>query len=163
VRPVVVGDARAAVGDPLLNTAVIAVVGILAIAFLPWWRSPGSGAAGSGIGEAPMALTHALERRLLPGQRLFNAQPLGSWLEFALPQDRVFVDSRIEIYPSSVWNQYLAVSLGRSDWEAVLRRWRVDVIIASRRDQAWLIPQVRRADGWTRLYSDANYVAFRRA
>jgi hypothetical protein len=155
-------DSRAAIGNPLLNTGIVVVVAILAIAFLPWWRAAGSGASGAGIGDAPTNLTAALRRQLPPNERLFNPQPLGSWLELALPRDRVFVDSRIEVYPPSVWDQYRAVSLGRSDWESILDRWKVDAVIASRRDQAWLIPRIRRDQRWAQIFSDLEYVAFKR-
>jgi hypothetical protein len=156
-------DSKAAAGIPLLNTAIVGVVVVLAIAFLPWWRAGGAGVSGAGIGDAPQALTAAIRRTLPPNERLFNPQRVGSWLEFALPEDRVFVDSRIEIYPASVWRDYSAVSLGRSDWRAILDRWKVDAVIASREDQRWLIPQILRDTGWKLIFRDASFLAFRRA
>jgi hypothetical protein len=155
-------DSKASAGIPLLNAAIVGLVALLAVAFLPWWRGGGAGISGGGISDAPRELTVSLRRTLPLHARLFNPQRVGSWLEFALPGDRVFVDSRIEIYPASVWRQYSAVSLGRSDWKAILDRWNVDVAIASREDQKWLIPQILRDPGWKLIFRDASFLAFRR-
>ena len=56
------------------------------------------------------------------------AQPWGSWFEYALPSDTVFVDSRIELFPSSVWEEYVAVRAGRVGWQDTLDRYGVDAI-----------------------------------
>ena len=59
---------------------------------------------------------------------MFNAQIWGSWFELVLPRNPVFVDSRIEVFPASVWGDYLAVSSGRQGWQRILQRWRVRAV-----------------------------------
>ena len=51
-----------------------------------------------------------------PGDRLFNPQPWGSWFEFAVPDLPVAIDSRIELFPAQVWDDYAAVVGGREGW-----------------------------------------------
>ena len=51
------------------------------------------------------------------------------------------VDSRIEIFPQTVWDDYFTVSNGREGWERVLDRWNVRVLILNP-DQAEGLLQV---------------------
>ena len=41
----------------------------------------------------------------------------------------VFVDSRIELFPTSIWDEYLAVGGAREGWQARLDRWDVDGVV----------------------------------
>jgi hypothetical protein len=87
---------------------------------------------------------------------MFNAQRWGSWLEFAVPENRVFVDSRIEVTPDSVWGDYAVVSFGQEGWQQVLDRWGIRVVVASPDQQRDLIPRIRRDPAWRVLYRDAD-------
>ena len=55
-----------------------------------------------------------------PGDHVFNPQPWGSWFEFALPDLPVGIDSRIELFPASVWDAYEDVIAGVDGWQAQL-------------------------------------------
>ena len=48
-----------------------------------------------------------------PGSRLFVSQTYASWFEFALPSMPVFVDSRIELFPTAIWDDVLRRSVPR--------------------------------------------------
>jgi hypothetical protein len=91
---------------------------------------------------------------------MFNPQLWGSWFEFAFPEHPAFVDSRIEVFPDRVWEDYDAVSAGREGWQGVLDRWGIDVVVAERRQQAALIPFILQDPGWRLVHRDADGMIF---
>jgi hypothetical protein len=121
------GPARLMIG------ALMAVIVILA----PWFRGSDSTMF---LTQAPPGLTDAV-RALPSGSRLMTHQPWGSWFEFAVPDDPVFVDSRIEIVPKTIWQDYGEVGFAGAGWKEVLDRWQVDAIVAP---ASWeLLPYLR--------------------
>ncbi|HZD18735.1 MAG TPA: hypothetical protein VE669_11390 [Actinomycetota bacterium] len=142
-------------------SAIAAALLLLGILLLPWWRSalPFTGTRPL-LSEAPAGVGDELERILEPGEGLFNAQNWGSWIEFALPAHPVFVDSRIEVFPEDVWDDYVAVSSGRSDWEEILDRWEIRVVAAKRTQQEELIPLIREDADWSTAYEDGDGFVF---
>jgi hypothetical protein len=152
---------RAAGTDlPAANMAVAALLVVLGVAFLPWWRSGGSANATRLLADAPQGVTRALRGALGPGDRPFNPQIWGSWLEFSFPDHRWFVDARIEVFPVPVWRDYDRVSGGIEGWQAILHRWGVTVVVVDRRQQAALIPRILRDPGWRLVYEDAEGLVF---
>ncbi len=112
--------------------------------------------------DAPVALTNELGHVLSPGDRIFNVQRWGSWFELSLPDNPVFVDSRIELFPGHVWNDYLSVSNGKEGWDDILDRWGVRAVAANRDQQALLIRLLERDPRWRLVYSDDEGVIFLR-
>lgn len=170
ILPVVVGllpprpSRQAGDGPSRANGAIVAGVLAVGVLFLPWWRGMLPIIGGRPLlAEAPTGISSRLEEILRPGEGLFNAQNWGSWLEFSLPGHPVFVDSRIEIFPEDVWEDYIAVSSGRSDWEEILDRWDLRVVAAQRGQQAALIPLMRRHPGWRTAYEDGAGAIFVRS
>lgn len=150
-------------GVPPLNRAIAALLVVLFLLFLPWWRgriplSPSTPL----LDEAPLGITRFLARTLHSGDRIFNAQIWGSWLEFALPQNPVFADSRIEVLPESVWSQYSDISRAKDGWQELLDRWRVVAVVAHREQQRALIPVIRTDPRWHLAYKDRDGYVFTR-
>lgn len=58
--------------------------------------------------ETPVAAVEYL--RAHPGGRLFNEMGYGSYLIWALPEQGVFVDPRVELYPYEQWQDYLRIT-----------------------------------------------------
>jgi hypothetical protein len=133
------GTARLMIG------ALLTVIVILA----PWFR--GSSYTTFLI-QAPPGLTDAV-LTLPAGSRLMTHQPWGSWFEFAVPDDPVFVDSRIEIVPKTIWQDYGEVGFAGAGWKEVLDRWQVDAIVAP---SSWELLPYLRADTteWREITSD---------
>jgi hypothetical protein len=158
------GEPRDDRSKSITNTVVVLVVVALGVTFLPWWRDRTPIGPSTGlVSDAPAALTNHLSRLLAPGQRIFGPEAWGSWIELQLPRNPTFVDSRIEVFPSAVWRDYVDVSNGQQGWQGILDRWNVDVVIAERGEQALLIPIIRRDPGWKLVYEDEKGVAFVRA
>jgi hypothetical protein len=151
-------------GNPRINVAIAAMLVILGISFLPWWRGHDRETPSRAtLGDAPLGVTRSLRENLRPWERMFNPQIWGSWLELSFPRNPVFSDSRIEIFPPSVWSQYLDISLGRQGWQRILDRWNIRVVVANRQQQAELIPLIRRDPGWRLVHQDRRGLVFVRA
>jgi hypothetical protein len=96
--------------------------------------------------DAPETLVDATRRDLAPGSRLFVYQPFASWFEYSLPQDPVMVDSRIELFPASVWRDYDLVVGARDGWDRVLDRYGIRAVVLP--PGAVLVRELSRAWGW---------------
>jgi hypothetical protein len=151
---------RSNLGMPALNTALAAMLLVVGIAVSPWWRANGN--YKELLGDAPINITQQLRHTLLPGDRIFAAQRWGSWFEFQLPENPVFVDTRFELFPARVWQDYATVSHGLLGWERVLDRWDVEAVVVSSTQQQQLIPVIERAQSWQLVYRDGDGYLFAR-
>ena len=148
-----------ATGTPLmrkLNVVVAGAIILTGVVLLPVWRpiDPDLGTPQGVVGVAPPGITAALRDVARPGDRVFNPQPWGSWFEFELPDLPVAVDSRIEIFPASVWDDYQAVLDGVDGWQARLDEWDVKFVVVAKKD-ADLATRLDAA-GWRTVYTDAD-------
>jgi hypothetical protein len=89
-----------------------------------------------------------------PGDHLWVDQVWGSWFEYRLPDRLLFVDSRIELFPQSVWTDYLDAANGRAGWQSILDRWDVDVAVLSDGQSGELLERIAHDAGWQRTYSN---------
>jgi hypothetical protein len=135
------------------------VVGVSLITF-PFWGKTGADPPARLVSPAPREITDAVRANLAPGDHMFNAQRFGSWFELALPDRPVFVDSRIEAFPASVWSDYVAVSDGREGWQTILDDRQVRVVVADREEQTLLIPLIQRDPAWRLVLDDADGLVF---
>jgi hypothetical protein len=140
-----------------LNAAVAAALVAVGVALLPAWRpiDPGTGAPPGVLTDAPPGITAALRAIAGPGDRILNPQPWGSWFEYALPEARVAVDSRIEFFPPEVWREHEAIYAGADGWQAILERW-APTIIVGELDAAFV--RRLRAVGWSEVARDSDGV-----
>jgi hypothetical protein len=160
---------RERVDPPLIRrlNAIVAVAVVAAgIALLPGWRpiERGLDAPSGVVGTAPPGITAALRDLATPADRLFAPQPWGSWFEFALPATPVFVDSRIELFPVAVWDDYDTVTDGGDGWSETLDRWGVTLVVAvDRLGRTPLSERLRTDAGWREVYADEDGRIFVRA
>ena len=133
-----------------LNLALVGVIGIATVLALPWWRptEPLAGRQGL-LSYAPSDLAVALRGVVRPGDRVFVPQAWASWFEWAVPDARYFLDSRFELYPAAVWQDYGTIANDASGAGAVLDRWSVDTVVAP--DPAGTAPA-----GWSRITSEGD-------
>ena len=108
-------------GSPVLNLAVVLTVAVGAVVVLPWWRTPEPGGSSPLLEQAPEGVAAAVEAVSHPGDHVWIDQVWGSWFEYRTPDRPVFVDSRIEIIPKDVWDDYGQVGFAGADWREVLR------------------------------------------
>jgi hypothetical protein len=145
------------------NLAVALVICAIGVLALPWWRAePPNAGVTPLLTDAPEGVTHALLTRAKPGDRLFAPQQLGSWFEFAAPSAPVFVDSRVELFPASIWDDYLAAAAGGANGRSILDRWHV-TLVATTPDALQPLTATLRSDAsWSVLYDAADGTVFAR-
>ena len=152
---------RPRLGNPSMNLAVAAAVLLVVVVVVP--RDDHTFTGTELLTERPVALTDQVAQRLHPGARLFVSQVWGSWFEFALPSMPVFVDSRIEVTPGSVWNQYFALSSAQEGWQQILDDYGVDGAVLKESQSASLIAHMQTDPGWTLAYHDEDGYLFVRS
>ena len=149
-----------------LNAVVAGVLVLAAVALLPFWRpqGPGLDAPLGVVGTAPPGITLELRKLATAGDRLFAPQPWGSWFEFALPQTPVFIDSRIELFPVSVWDDYDTIVDGGDGWQQTLDDHGVTIVVAAK-PAGTSQPTDPLADDprWRQVYADDDGRIFVRA
>lgn len=101
------------------------------------------------------------ELRAHPGGRLFNDLTFGSYLIWAVPEQPVFVDPRLELYPEALVEDYGAIGDGR-DAVSLLARYGVDRAFISRARQPRLSAALRHDGAWAREYADDDAEIWRR-
>jgi hypothetical protein len=75
----------------------------------------------------------------------------------------VAIDSRIEVFPRSVWDDYATVSSAGADWLAILDRWGVTMVATSRDGDGRLAAALAANAGWHQVYADADGILFVRS
>jgi hypothetical protein len=143
-----------------LNGLIAGLLVVIGIALLPIWRPIDSGTmTPSGVlTDAPSGITAALRDLARPGDRIFNAQPWGSWFEYALPDARYAIDSRIDFFPSTVWQDYETVEAGADGWSRILGTTNVSLVVLKAPSDAMI--ERLTAAGWDLRYEDGEGAIF---
>ena len=139
-----------------INAAITVLLVVVGVVILPIWRpvDAGTGTPAGVVSFAPPGVTEALHDLVRPGDRIFNPQRWGSWFEYALPAAFVAVDSRIEIFPAAVWDDYESVAAGTDGWVQRLEAWAVDIVVTDRSQES--LGDRLEVSGWTQVYADAD-------
>ncbi len=96
-----------------------------------------------------------------PGGRLFNDMAYGSYLIWALPAPQVFVDTRVELYPLALWEDYLALGEARA-YRTLIAQYGIDRALLSRSRQAPLVAALAADPAWIVEYEDRYSILYRR-
>jgi hypothetical protein len=139
-----------------LNLGIAGVFVLAGVAFLPLWTpiDPRLNAPRDFLTWAPPGITATLRNLSVPGDRVFNPQEWGAWFEYEIPTILVAMDSRIELYPAEVWEDYDGVIAGKEGWEDRLASWGVTIAVMAKRDQE--MADRLAAIGWRSVYSDKD-------
>jgi hypothetical protein len=109
--------------------------------------------------ETPIAATTYL--RTHPGGRLFAEMGYASYVIWAVPGQQTFVDPRMELFPSTVWADYGAMSSGDGAIE-LADRYGIDRILLSTLTQPGLSAALRASSRWALEYEDEAAQVWRR-
>jgi hypothetical protein len=154
---------RSTPGSPALNAALLGILLLLLAIGLPWVKPallPPS--VGSLLSEdTPVAAVAAIEQQPGRPERLFHAMSHGSYLIWAAPQQKVFIDPRIELYPFEQWVDYINLGQGNNVSE-LLAKYRFDGLLLSTSEQEGLIDVIRNDPAWQERYRDEHSVYYRR-
>jgi hypothetical protein len=152
--------ARRSDGLERINAVIVAALVVACVLLLPAWRpsDPGLNAPSGVVGHAPPGVTAALRDIARPADRLLNPQPWGSWFEFAMPDVVVAIDSRIEVFPPEVWEDYETVTGGGEGWSEILDRWGVTIVVVPAEDEAFA--ERLSGAGWRAEFQDDDAIVF---
>ncbi len=94
--------------------------------------------------------------------RMLNEYTWGGYLIWALPEHKVFVDGRSDVYEwTGVLNDFAAWALLQTDSRSLLEKYQVDFCLLSREvPMAHVLPLL---PGWKMIYSDNRSVIFTRS
>ncbi|MFN3323357.1 MAG: hypothetical protein ACK5AZ_07670 [Bryobacteraceae bacterium] len=97
----------------------------------------------------------------LAGSRVLTSDEWSDYLLFRFyPQQRVFVDGRSDFYGPEIGKQYVRAVHGAPDWEEILDRHRVEVVMSS---PEWALTSLlRRNPGWRLVEAGEEAVLFER-
>jgi hypothetical protein len=109
---------------------------------------------------APQDLLDAARLYAPPGTHVYTSQVYSSWTEFSAPDLPVMVDSRIEIFPTDVWDDYFTVTNGGAGWREVLDRWDVNVVIAHPEQSEALLAVIGTDPEWREVFHDQEGSVF---
>ncbi len=98
------------------------------------------------VGAASYLNTH-------PGGRLFNEIGYGSYLIWATPEQPVFIDPRVELYPYEQWLDYTRIGQGVRSLE-LLKKYDVNRVLLDSELQEELLRVLERAENWYCEYAD---------
>jgi hypothetical protein len=161
VAAIVAANAMTRLRDPALlrraersaahGVVVVALVILVALGLIARSGTDPRTGGPSLLSYAPQRLVEAAERGGTHGTRAFVSQVYGSWVEFSAPGFSVAVDSRIELFSEEDWSSYFAISDGRADWEHLLDRWDVDVLILHPGQAQGLLSVIAGSRRWRRV------------
>jgi hypothetical protein len=99
----------------------------------------------------PVAATEYLKTH--PGGHLFNEMGYGSYLIWEIPEQGVFVDPRVELYPYDQWTDYIRINNG-TNYDEILAKYGVDRILLDKKLQPELAMQITKDVIWELEYDD---------
>jgi hypothetical protein len=154
------GRARRGDQGSRLNALVAGILILAGVALLPMWRPLGLAGIPNGVlAYAPQGITQRLvlfNDLNSHAATVWNPQVWGSWLEFAVPGELVAVDSRIELFPTNLWNDVDRVSSGSPGAIPILDRYHPDFVVVERPDQTVLERALGAAPAWACIYQDVD-------
>jgi hypothetical protein len=103
--------------------------------------------------EDELEVVHARLTDLAPKGRIFTRMEWGAYLTWSFaPNYQVFMDTRIEIFPDKIWQQYATLTQGQAGWEKILDDYGVDFLIldGAYHGRTGLLPRVQESTGWQR-------------
>jgi hypothetical protein len=135
----------------------LGAVGVLAVLFAVTAAGQDPVDASSYPEETVAALTR--DGVLTPQTRMAHQDFVGNYLELKLGTEQpVFIDDRVDMFPTSLSDDYRDLLAGNPGALAILDRWRIDVVLWA--DDRALVEILRVSGGWTERSHEDGYVVF---
>ncbi|MFL5804012.1 MAG: hypothetical protein ACJ8CR_19985 [Roseiflexaceae bacterium] len=154
------GPARRPAGSPVLNAVLIGLLALLLVLGLPWVKPsldlpPEVGALLTE--DTPVAAVERLRTEPERPRHLFHSEGYGSYLIWAAPEQPVFIDTRIELYPYQQWADYINLGQGNNVAE-LLQKYAIDGLLLNKQRQERLVAVMRADPAWMLRYEDAQTI-----
>lgn len=139
---------------PWLAYPTAALLAVLAVAALPFWRgSLPLAPAQRALTPPDMPWGAADALAAVPPRRVFSDMQWASYLAWRLPADRnLFIDTRFELFPPEQWEQYGIISGGLAP--GLLNELGVGAVLAHHERQGPLVAWLRQQPDWRPLFED---------
>jgi hypothetical protein len=158
----------------LVNTVLASLIVLLPLSVQPpfkslWPLPPVFAGLGPEVANGPLvsaftpvqAAAWLQEHPLPPGARVFNDQGYGSYLIWATPAIKVYVDPRVELYPLPEWLRYKRI-VAACNYNRELQELGVTHLILDRAGQPSLIDALETDSAWQQLYDDPQTIIYAR-
>jgi hypothetical protein len=145
------GTERPRIGHLVVVGGLVA----LAVVFSPWTRPQLLD------DDTPVAAAAYLRDHDLPGNML-NSQHYGSYLEWAAAARPTFLDSRIELFPPGLWDDYQRLVAAQPGWAALTDRYDIGHVVLDAGRHEPLRRALEGAAGWELVHRDARAVVYAR-
>lgn len=146
-------------GSAGLNRVFAGLLLILVIAVNPWLRPLwGEGQLAALVEDEPIGAVAYLAHHPDPPHRLFNDMSYGSYLPWALPEQKSFIDPRFELFPLEQALDYGLLIEGH-EVERLTQQYGFDAFLIDRTVAPRLEAALER-DGWVATYSDDEAAVF---
>jgi hypothetical protein len=96
-----------------------------------------------------------------PGGKIFNEMGYGSYLIWALPEQGVFIDPRVELYPYEQWEDYIRITNG-AQYNELLEKYGVDRILLDTELQSELARVLKKDPTWELEYESERTELWRK-
>jgi hypothetical protein len=141
---------------PIVNATMI----LASLAAIVWGFPTAASLEAQVRKESPVAAVDYIRQAHLPGPML-NAYEFGGYLIWALPQEKVFIDGRADVYDwAGVFAEYGRWATLSEDPNAMLDKYGVRLCILEK--DAPLAQVIPHLTGWRKTYSDDVAVVFTR-
>ncbi len=111
------------------------------------------------LNSYPVKALDAVQHQGLLGRHLLTDDAIGGYVILAYwPEQKVFIDDRYDMYPKSVISAFFALEDGAANWQHILNRYKIDVILWVRQEP--LSQYLAQSKDWHRTYRDKNYVVY---
>jgi hypothetical protein len=97
----------------------------------------------------------------LPGN-LWSDFSFSTYMAYALPERKLFTTNRIEDFSTEQIEDYFRISSAEFDWESVLRKYEINLVIPSIQEQPALIRALSLSENWKQVYQDDRAMIFTR-
>jgi hypothetical protein len=145
-------------GLPAMNWVLIGILSLLLLLGLPWVKPALDLPPELGNlldADTPVAATAFMRADVQQPERLFHAMSAGSYLIWAAPEQSVFIDPRIELYPMEQWHDYINLNNGENV-DALLAKYQIDGMLLNNEQQEALLEHVHADPVWEVRYEDAQ-------
>ncbi|HBF40949.1 MAG TPA: hypothetical protein DDW19_04020 [Anaerolineaceae bacterium] len=97
----------------------------------------------------------------LPGN-LWSDFSFSTYMAYALPERKLFTTNRIEDFSTEQIEDYFRISSAEFDWESVLQKYEINLVIPSIQEQPALIRALSMSENWKQVYQDDRAMIFTR-
>ena len=147
-----------------INAVLALLLWLMLLPLLPMWK-PQLGLPpqiGALVGEeTPIRAVQVLATWPEPSRprHLWHNAPTGSYLTWALPAQKVWIDTRFEFYPPQQWRDYLQLAAGK-EVTKLARKYEIDDWLVDRKVERVLVQVLAADKQWREVYRDARFVVF---